>query len=390
MKQTDKNNKTAAKADLPVRIENSFPGKILIFLFDISFIIIRKFLSSFRSKNGNLIIISLHRLGDTVFTVPAIREILNHYKNYSKIIFCYEESGSIYKKIFEDRIIILNKNHFKFGSRIATSGLRKILKTNDPEIIFDLTGAVNSASLIFNSTASQIIGMNDRIFKNIYSKYIRKRKAPHLIDTYLDVADLVIPVERNHEVYLFKYNENKNGKIFIHPFAGWKAKEWNLEKFIQLGKTLNNNYEVVFISKNDAFSNKTRSELKKLNIEVITTQTVDDLIAELGKCSLIISNDSGPVHLASMFGIPTFSIYGPTNPLYSAPSGEHHEFIQKKIECSPLENKQYCLTDAGRSGCPSFDCMNFLTIDEVLQKLYPFLNRIEIKPKIEVADDKSK
>ncbi len=388
MEQVSK--KDAAKGDLPARIENSRLGRILILFFDLFFLLLRKSINLFRKKEGNLIIISLRRLGDTVFTIPAVGKILEHYNNYNKIIFCFPESETIYKLVFNEKIITLNKNDFNFGNRIASSGIRKILKENSPEIIYDLTGDITSASIIFNSTALEIIGMNDRIFKNIYNRYTPKRKVPHLIDTYLDIVKLAFPVERSNELYRFNYKGNKKGKILIHPFAGWKAKEWNFGKFIKLGGVLSNNYEVAFIAKKDMISNMTQDELKELNIRVITTKTVEDLINELKKCSVIISNDSGPVYIASLLGVPTFSIYGPTNPAYSVPFGEHHEYIQKIIECSPEENKQYCFTDAGRNGCPSFECMNLLTVEEVLQKLNPFLNRIDLRPKAEVADDKNR
>ena len=105
--------------------------------------------------------------------------------------------------------------------------------------------------------------------------------------------------------------------------------------------------------------------------------------------NLIISNDSGPLYLANLLGKPTFTIYGPTNPEYSIPFGKNHDYIQKKIECSPEKNKQYCFTNAGRKGCPSFECMNKLTIDEVLKKLNEFLSRIEMYPTEKITNDKS-
>ena len=157
------------------RIEkNPILGKPLIF-FAILFFLIKENIPIPRSKSGNLIIISFHRLGDTVFTIPAIREIFQHDENYNKKILCYPESKVIYELVFKDEIIALDKWISKYG-RIAVSDARKYLKSLQPEIIFDLTGAINAASLIFNSKASQIIGMNERNFKNIYSSYTKIRK----------------------------------------------------------------------------------------------------------------------------------------------------------------------------------------------------------------------
>ena len=383
MKRRYKNNRIESKGDLPLRIEKSlFLGRIVIFLFDIFFIIYRRiFLLFNKNISGNLIVVSFQKLGDSVFAIPAIKEIVKYYKNYNIIIFCYPESKNIYDLVFKEHKVILNKEDFKFGLRIASAGARKMLKKENPEIIFDLTGTIASASLIFSSAAPQVIGMNDRLFKSIYTQFTKKRTLPHLIDTYLDIANLTIPIERKEEIYLFNSSVNKNGKILIHPFAGWKAKEWNLEKFIRLGGILKDKYEIAFILPKNSFSSEVQVELGILDIPLIITESVDELINELKKCSLIISNDSGPVYIASLFGKPTFTIYGPTNPAYSIPFGTSHGYIQKKIECSPEENNQYCLTDAGRNGCPLFECMNLLTVDEVFENLNQFIIKLGIEQK---------
>jgi heptosyltransferase-2 len=81
----------------------------------------------------------------------------------------------------------------------------------------------------------------------------------------------------------------------------------------------------------------------------------------------MISNDSGPLYIASLMGKPTFTIYGPTNPLFHLPLGSKHNYIRHLISCSPAETEKYCFTNAGRDGCPSFECMNQLKVDEVYE-----------------------
>jgi heptosyltransferase-2 len=90
---------------------------------------------------------------------------------------------------------------------------------------------------------------------------------------------------------------------------------------------------------------------------------------------LIVSNDTRIIYIASLLGKPTFTIYGPTNPEYSLPFGKYHRFIQKKIVCSPKPGEQYCYLEAGKK-CPSFECMNQLTVEEVYEKLSNFIFEI--------------
>ena len=101
--------------------------------------------------------------------------------------------------------------------------------------------------------------------------------------------------------------------------------------------------------------------------------SINELIEQTRDCSVFIGNDSGPLYIANMLGKPTFTIYGPTNPDYSIPFGDNHTFINKTIDCSPEKNKQYCHTVAGLVGCPAFKCMETLKLDEVYNKLLPFV-----------------
>ncbi len=370
------------------RIEkNPIWGKLVILFADFIFSLLRKISRSSNSKNGNLVIISFHRLGDTVFTIPAIREIFKHYENYNKKILCYPESKVIYELVFQDEILTLDKKIFKYG-RIAVSGARRYLKNLQPEIIFDLTCAINSASLIFNSKASQITGMNERIFKNIYSNYTEIRKKPHLIDLYLDVARLVMHIDNSPEVYEFEESFNPQNKILIHPFAFRPAKEWNFNKFISLACHLHQNFNVELIVPKDTLTEDAKEEVTKNGIPYTITETIQELIEKIKNCSLFISNDSGPLYIADLLGKATFTIYGPTNPDYSHPFGRAHTYIRKQIKCSPTDT-QYCYT-LGGIYCPSYDCMNFLTVDEVSGKIDEFINKLGIIPKTEIANAKNK
>ena len=117
------------------------------------------------------------------------------------------------------------------------------------------------------------------------------------------------------------------------------------------------------------------------------TKNIDDLISIIAGSSIFISNDSGPLQIAALLGKPTFTIYGPTNPEYHLPFGNHHRFIQKIIECSPPKGEKFCFTNAGRDGCPSFECMNLLSVEEVLPQVMDFISSHNIEPKIKLVSN---
>ena len=327
----------------------------------------------FSNETGILVIVSLNRLGDTVFTIPAVREIQKIYSQ-KIILLCFPESVPIYKIEFENiNICTVKHDEFYFGQRIAGRSAKLKLKKNRPEIILDLTGTMISASLIYNVNAKQIIGINRKQFSSIYDHFVSVREEPQLVDIYLDaISPIVKSINRT------KLNEQKKsvkpfGKILIHPFAGWKEKEWNLKKYIILASRLNANYRVSLIIQRSQLSPDIVNEINYSNIDLIQTDSVEELIKNIRECSLLIDNDSGPVNIANFLGKPTFSVYGATNPDFTASKESHQIFTQKKLNCSSKRDEKYCAIGVGIYECPGVQCMNLLDVDEVYDKLTPLV-----------------
>jgi len=354
--------------------KNSFTGKIIQSAVSILFVAARYPFAVHKHPSNEVLVISLHNLGDTVFTIPAIRALKNEFKDRLTIV-CYEDSRSIYELIFNNfKYVIADKNDFYFNGRIAKSKIREKIKDINPGTIIDLTGAINSATLIFNSTADSIIGFNEAYFKKIYTGFIPKRKVPHLFDLYLDIVKEIIPVENDGELKDFGYSYKPDGYIIVHPFGGWAAKEWDFYKFVELTEKLNNSFKCIFIIPKDRAKGSNFQLIQSKNISYLILDQISELINAIKDCTLLIGNDSGAVYIASLLGKPTFTIYGPTNPRYSLPVGSHHEFIQKTIHCSAGHDEQYCYLDAGRK-CPSYECMKQLPVNEVFIKINSFLEK---------------
>ena len=328
--------------------------------------------------NQKILIISLHKLGDTVFTIPAIKALKKEL--YPEItIACFDDSRKIYELVFDSfNYIILRKEDFLFSGRIAKSSSRKKIKNTKAETIIDLTGAVNSASLIFNNYAKRIIGFNEKYFQKIYSDFIPKRKNPHLMDLYLDVAKILIKIEDESELKKFEKSEKQGEYILIHPFAGWKAKEWNLHKFVELAEQLKKKYKCKFIIPADRADVETLSLINTKNISYKISSDISELIEAVKNASVVIGCDSGAVYIASILGKFTFSIYGPTNPRFSMPFGAHNNYIQQEVNCSPKFNEQYCYLDAGRK-CQTINCMKTLSVKEVLSQIYSFFENTSLQ-----------
>jgi len=338
---------------------------------------IKNFNFSSVNNNSNIVIIALHKLGDSVFTIPAIREIEKYYKTDINVV-CFSETCDIYKLVFTNlNFINLSKTDFYFGGRIASRKARRVIKSLKPKNIFDLTGSITSVSLIYNSRAEEIIGTSENIYKSIYTKFKPIRKEPHITDIYLDAVKLLIPVKDDTGTDI-TVKKSKDGYILIHPFAGWIAKEWRLKNFVNLAEKLNKDNECVIVYPEKSIKEDILKEMDNKKIKHVETKTTLDLIKVIEGASVFIGNDSGPIQIANLIGIPTFTIYGPTNPDYHKPINGLNSFIFKKIGCSPKYREKVCFTNGGRFGCPSNECMNNIEVKEVEEKILTFVNNVEL------------
>jgi len=242
-----------------------------------------------------------------------------------------------------------------------------------PEIIIDLTGYMISASLIFNIRAKKIIGFNREQFRNIYDLFKIGRVKPQLIDMYLDALVPFINISDRNGLNNQQISSNPGGEILMHPFAGWKEKEWNLKSFISLAERLNKDYSVCLITAAGQLSVDVLNDIEYTDVKVRQTASIEELIKCIEECSLFIGNDSGPTYIANFIGKPTFTIHGATSSDYTTTYLAHQICVQKVIKCSARQNEQYCTSRGEIYDCPGIQCMNLLTVDEVFNNATPLI-----------------
>jgi heptosyltransferase-2 len=99
--------------------------------------------------------------------------------------------------------------------------------------------------------------------------------------------------------------------------------------------------------------------------------TFAQFVAALSHCRLFLTGDSGPMHVAVAQGVPTVSLWGPTNPNFHAPVAAHHWVVHRRLPCSPCVPM---LTSRPGMWCHHrADCMQQLSVDEVLDVVHQAL-----------------
>jgi heptosyltransferase-2 len=96
--------------------------------------------------------------------------------------------------------------------------------------------------------------------------------------------------------------------------------------------------------------------------------TIEQLIDELRECRVLLTNDTGTMHLASLLGLPVVAIFGSTEPRLTGPLGDGHIVLRHQVECSPCFLRE----------CPiDFRCMKTVSPQEVVDAVLSILRKRE-------------
>ncbi len=139
------------------------------------------------------------------------------------------------------------------------------------------------------------------------------------------------------------------------------AKRWPMSGFVEVASALRERHGAKLLlmgSAEEAASIRGMSATLGAGVLDMSGRTdTEQLAALLSLCDLVIANDSGPMHLASVLGVPVVALFGSTDPQATGPMGPHR-IVKAPVECSP------CL----RRTCPegSYRCLEAITPAQVL------------------------
>ncbi|HZN06360.1 MAG TPA: lipopolysaccharide heptosyltransferase II [Pyrinomonadaceae bacterium] len=148
-----------------------------------------------------------------------------------------------------------------------------------------------------------------------------------------------------------------------------RAKRWPAEAYAALAdRLIEDRRNVVLIGSKDEIdvTNEVAQRMRHRPVVLTGTTTLDQITAVLGLVDLVVTNDTGPAHIAAALGCPTIVIFGPTNPLTTRPFSPKAEIIRHPPDCAPC-----MLRD-----CPiDHRCMTAITVDEVFEHSHALLKR---------------
>jgi len=171
-------------------------------------------------------------------------------------------------------------------------------------------------------------------------------------------STLNIPTRSGNQVSAINHQPMRIG---LCPGAEYgPAKRWLPERFAEAVAKVSAQLSaqwILFGTKNDtAIGHQIAAAIGDRCVNRIGQTTLDQLIDELRQCRLLLTNDTGTMHLAALLGVPVVAIFGSTEPRLTGPLGNGHIILRHHVECSPCFLRK----------CPiDFRCMKAVTADEV-------------------------
>ena len=310
-----------------------------------------------------ILVIKLSSLGDLFHALPAVHN-LKVALNASVDWVTQEEYVDLVKCFTPvDRVIPFHRKTF---FRTLGSFMRE-LRAFEYDYIVDFQGLLKSAVVAGLARGGTRIGPSfsregARLFYSAVAGKCNKRR--HAVDENLDVVRYlglgIIP----HE-FPVKFPSAgltaKRPRIAILPISRWQTKTWPAERFAEVGGILSKKTNATFFLLGGAGDKDACDRIAAAIGAAVINMAGKTSMSETGgilkEMDMLISNDSGPVHMAAAVGTPVVAIFGPTESLRTGPFGDKHCVVRTALPCQPCFSRT-CRYDTIR-------CMEQLTVEAV-------------------------
>ena len=297
-------------------------------------------------------------LGDAVMATPAIENIISHFKNVEITLIgslvsveALQNHPSVIKTYFVDKRF---SNFYKTLSDL-----------DEFDLFFSFRGSLR-AKLFKLFVSSKV--------KNQYSK--DKYKRGHQVEKYNNFINdsLGIDSKPGRLIVHSKGQKkiNKNRILGINPGAAFgNAKQWYPENFAKVALGLSTEYDIIIFGGPQDYDIAKDIESFLIEMGVVnylnlaTKLSVNQLISQIENLDLLVTCDSGPMHLAAALNIPTVAIFGPTKVNETSQwMNEKSMVVKKNFECQPCMKKT----------CPlkHHNCMKLIDESDILDAAKKF------------------
>lgn len=330
-------------------------------------------------------------IGDAVMSLPALRAMREHFPAARITVLARPWVAALYEhEAAIDRIVPLTG---AAGARdwAVKWRLARRLRSEHFDLAVLFPNSFESAALVWLAGAKRIVGyardgrsalLNGPVplprageiprHESFY--YLELLRRASLIDAIPAVASIrldgIAEARRRGEV-LLAARGLRLPAIGVSPGAAYGgAKRWLPERFAEAARTLARESECAIAvfgsSAEKALCDEVARAAGGQNLAGETT--LREFIDMTAACRVFLTNDSGAMHIASAAGVPSVTVFGPTNEFATGPLGEMAAIVREPVECAP------CLLRE----CPiDHRCMTRVTAERVVRAAEEVLRRDE-------------
>ena len=313
-------------------------------------------------------------LGDTIISMSAVRAIKAGRPDAHITVAAPEKIAPVWKLLPEvDEVIGL-------ASRSFFSAVKLIRHKPLFDVAILFPNSLRVALEVWLAGVPRRVGYRGHHRRWLLNQIISEPSKPgpieHQVYHYLQIAGELGGSPEPPDLRLFLPSAKRNGasaKIGLCPGAEYgPAKRWLPERFAEVAATVSAERPVHWILFGAAGDIETgaivQAAIGRNCVNRIGKTRLPELIAELRECALLLTNDTGTMHLASLLAIPVVAVFGSTEPRLTGPLGTGHHIMRHQVECSPCFLRE----------CPiDFRCMKAVTVGEVAAAVNSLLERWE-------------
>lgn len=297
-------------------------------------------------------------LGDTVMATPAIHNLIDYFNDPDiTLVGSSVAISTLANHPQISKTYVLEKKYFGFYNAISGYG--------NFDLFFSFRGSLRSKFLKFFVSAQRKYQFNNKKYNNCHQ--VEKYNSFINESLNINLSAKKLKIYKKEKVI-----NKKNRLLGINPGATYgSAKRWYPKEFAEVAIALSNDYDILIFgaAAEVEMANEIEYFLTKKNIKNFSNlagkTSIQDLISYISSLDLFVSSDSGPMHLAAAFQVPTVSIFGPTKASETSQwMNEKNAIVKRDLDCQPCMKRV----------CPlkHHNCMRFVKAIDVLNEVRGF------------------
>ena len=333
-------------------------------------------------KNQNILVRLPNWVGDAVCSAPVLRALRAAYPSARITALCREGIASLFShEPAIDAFLSLGMTT-PLRKRVCDFRLARKLRVARYDLGLLLTHSFSSAWLFCQGGVRRKIGFRRDVRGALLTEAVPfPREKEHLVHTYqrlliplqgigpMRAPRLVVTQKEQSAAHAFikQLGTNEASEVIgIHPGAAYgSAKCWPPERFRALALRIalfKPKWKVLLFGTyaQQALLRAISFDTPKNVVSLAGQTTLRELMALLGLCKVVVTNDSGPMHIADSLGTKLVALFGSTDPEVTGPYRQRGAVIAFPFHCSP------CL----KRTCPiDFRCMKAISVEHVFEKV---------------------